>query len=338
MSLLESPLAFQLSPDLEAHEPAEVRGKGRDDVRLLVTGGADDSITHARFGDLPHFLEPGDLLVVNTSGTLPAELSARRKDGTFFPLRLSTRLMANTWSAEPRGVRPEPGEEVQLPGEATARFVTSYNGSPRLWTIDVSGVTDIMPYLLEHGRPIRYPYVPREWPLDAYQSIFTEVLGSAEMPSAARPFSRPIVQALDQKGIGITRIRLDCGVSSLESHEMPYPERYQVPAETAEAVNDTHASGHRVIAVGTTVVRSLETVASPDGTVRAGGGWTDVVVTAERGVRAVDGLLTGFHEPEATHLSMLEAIAGRARIAAAYEAALECRYLWHEFGDVHLIL
>jgi S-adenosylmethionine:tRNA ribosyltransferase-isomerase len=338
MSLLEPPLAFELPPELEAHEPPEVRGKGRDDVRLLITGRTGDTVTHARFRDLPHFLERGDLLVVNTSGTLPAELSPRRHDGTSFPLRLSTRLSPDTWSAEPREVRPSPGEEVRLPGEATARFLSPYNGSPRLWTVEISGVPNIIAYLVEHGRPIRYPYVPKAWPLDAYQSIFTEELGSAEMPSAARPFSRSVVQDLDQKGIGIARIRLHCGVSSLESREMPYPERFQVPAETAEAVNQTHGSGHRVIAVGTTVVRSLETVASVDGTVRAGAGWTNLVVTGSRALRAVDGLLTGFHEPEATHLSMLEAIAGSAQIAAAYEAALECRYLWHEFGDLHLII
>ena len=147
-----------------------------------------------------------------------------------------------------------------------------------------------------------------------------------------------IVQTLERKGVGVARIRLHCGVSSLESHEPPYPEPYRVSAETADAINGTHAAGHRVIAIGTTVVRTLETVAGDDGTVHAGAGWTDLVVTAEVPVHAVDGLLTGFHEPEATHLSMLQAIADRAHIAAAYEAALECRYLWHEFGDVHLIL
>jgi S-adenosylmethionine:tRNA ribosyltransferase-isomerase len=338
MSLLDATLKFDLPPELEAHEPAEVRGSGRDDVRLLVSDRATDTMTHARFRDLSHFLVPGDLLVVNTSGTLPAEVPARTADGENFPLRLSTGLAADIWSAEPRGVQPDPDDLVSLPGGASARFLSPYNGSTRLWTVRISGTDNLVGFLLTYGRPIRYPYVPRSWPLDAYQTIFTEQLGSAEMPSAARPFTRETVQTLERKGVGIARIRLHCGVSSLESHEPPYPEPYHVSAETADAVNRTHAQGHRVIAIGTTVVRTLETVAEDYGTVHAGAGWTDLVVTAERSVRGVDGLLTGFHEPEATHLSMLQAIAGRAHVTAAYEAALECRYLWHEFGDVHLIL
>ena len=338
MSLLDRPLTFVLPADLEAHEPAEVRGSGRDDVRLLVSDRATGTMTHARFRDLPHFLEPGDLLVVNTSGTLPAEIPAQRAEGTTFPLRLSTRLASDVWSAEPRDIKPDPDEVVSLPGGASARFLSSYSGSARLWTVRIAGPDNIIGFLLAHGRPIRYPYVPRSWPLDAYQTVFTEELGSAEMPSAARPFTAEIVRTLERKGSGIARIRLHCGVSSLESHELPYPEPYQVSAETADAINGTHAAGHRVIAIGTTVVRTLETVAEDDGTVHAGAGWTDLVVTGERPVHAVDGLLTGFHEAEATHLSMLQAIADRAHIAAAYEAALECRYLWHEFGDVHLIL
>ena len=338
MSLLDPTLNFVLPTDLEAHEPAEVRGRGRDDVRLLVSDRATGTMTHARFRDLSHFLEPGDLLVVNTSGTLPSELVARTADGATFPLRLSTRLSADIWSAEPRGAHPDPDELVSLPGGASARFLSPYNGSSRLWTVRISGTDNIVGFLLTYGRPIRYPYVPRSWPLDTYQTIFTEQLGSAEMPSAARPFTRETVQTLERKGVGIARTRLHCGVSSLESHEPPYPESYHVSAETADAVNRTRAQGHRVMAIGTTVVRTLETVAEDDGTVYAGAGWTDLVVTGERPVHAVDGLLTGFHEPEATHLSMLQAIADRAHITSAYEAALECRYLWHEFGDAHLIL
>jgi S-adenosylmethionine:tRNA ribosyltransferase-isomerase len=127
-------------------------------------------------------------------------------------------------------------------------------------------------------------------------------------------------------------------VASLEAHETPYPERYEVPGPTARLVNATHAAGGRVVAVGTTVVRALETAVDDDGIVHPGHGWTDLVVTPERGVRAVDGLLTGWHEPEASHLLMLEAVAGRRALELAYGAALAAGYRWHEFGDIHLIL
>jgi len=138
--------------------------------------------------------------------------------------------------------------------------------------------------------------------------------------------------------VAIAPILLHTGVSSLEGNEMPYPERYAVSASTANLVNAVHAGGGRVVAIGTTAVRALETVVDDRGVVHPGSGWTELVVTPERGVRAVDGLLTGWHEPEATHLLMLEAIAGRPTLERAYDEARRGGYLWHEFGDSHLLL
>ena len=128
------------------------------------------------------------------------------------------------------------------------------------------------------------------------------------------------------------------GVSSLEAHETPYPERFDVPAATARLVNHTRRSGGRAIAVGTTVVRALESVVDDRGVVHPGSGWTDVVVGPERGTPSIDGLFTGWHEPQASHLLMLEALAPVDALQSAYEAAIESRYRWHEFGDVHLIV
>ena len=133
-------------------------------------------------------------------------------------------------------------------------------------------------------------------------------------------------------------IVLHTGVSSLEEHEPPYPEYFRVDARTARAVNAARAHGGRVIAVGTTAVRALESATAPDGFISPSAGWTDVVVTPERGIMAVDALLTGFHEPKASHLSMLEALAGLEHLESAYAAALAGKYLWHEFGDVHLLM
>jgi S-adenosylmethionine:tRNA ribosyltransferase-isomerase len=158
------------------------------------------------------------------------------------------------------------------------------------------------------------------------------------MPSAGRPFTHELVTELVTKGVLVAPLTLHTGVSSPERGEPPYPERYRVPATTARLVNAVHGWGGRVVAVGTTVVRALETVAADDGTVSGGEGWTNLVVTPERGVRAVDGLLTGWHEPEASHLQLLEAVAGDDLLQRSYRAAQVHGYRWHEFGDLHLIL
>jgi S-adenosylmethionine:tRNA ribosyltransferase-isomerase len=195
-----------------------------------------------------------------------------------------------------------------------------------------------MPYLTQHGKPIRYAYVPVDWPISMYQTVYATELGSAEMPSAGRAFTPEIITRLVAGGVTVAPLVLHTGVASLEDHEPPYEEFYRVPLETARAVNQARLDRRRVIAVGTTCVRALETITDASGITHPGEGWTKLIVTPQRGVRAVDGILTGWHEPKATHLAMLEAIAGRAHLELAYRAALEHRYLWHEFGDLHLIL
>jgi S-adenosylmethionine:tRNA ribosyltransferase-isomerase len=337
--------AFELPERLEAHDAPEDRGLARDDVRMLVARGAGQ-LTHARARDLPDFLAPGDLLVINTSRTLPAALPARRADGTELELRLSTPLPGATddrWVVELRaGDDPyragRAGDVLDLPGGARAHVEAPYLAGQRLWAARLELPEPLLGYLGRHGAPIRYRYVPDAHPLADYQTAYAIEPGSAEMPSAGRPLTPEVLTALVAKGVLVAPLVLHTGVSSPERGERPYPERYRVPAQTARLVEATRAWGGRVVAVGTTVVRALEAVARPDGTIEAGEGWTALVVTPERGVRAVDGLLTGWHEPEASHLDMLEAVAGRRLIDRSYAAALQAGYLWHEFGDVHLIL
>jgi S-adenosylmethionine:tRNA ribosyltransferase-isomerase len=338
MITIERPLDFSLPPELEAREPPEARGLRRDQVRLLVTYRADDRIVHARFADLPEFLRAGDLLVANDSATLPAALSARRPDGSEIALHLSTRLPGRLWVVEPRKAEVSAGEALALPGGATATVLAPYADSRRLWVARLDLAAPFLEYLHRWGRPIAYPYVRGEWPLEMYQTVYAAEPGSAEMPSAGRAFSPDVIEQLTHRGVGFVTLTLHTGVASLEEHEPPYEEAYHVPPETANAVQAARAAGGQVIAVGTTVVRALESAADERGRVIASRGWTDLVITPERGVRVVDALLTGFHEPRATHLAMLEAIAGRAHLERAYRAALEGRYLWHEFGDLHLIL
>jgi S-adenosylmethionine:tRNA ribosyltransferase-isomerase len=345
--LAVSPLQFELLPRLEAHEPPEARGLARDEVRLMVATRHDGRIVHARFRDLPAFLEPGDLLVVNTSRTLPAALPARRADGTAVELRLSTPAPGldapRWWATELRRAgalfrEAHVGEELSLPAGGRAEIAAPYAGGPRLWVTRLEVPEPLAAYLQRYGQPIRYGYVPREWPLEAYQNTYAREPGSAEMPSAGRPFTPELVTRLVAGGVYVAPLTLHTGVSSPERTERPYPERYRVPAATARLVNAVHDWNGRVVAVGTTVVRALETVAAQDGRVAPGEGWTNLVVTPDRGLRAVDGLLTGWHAPEASHLRLLQAAAPAELLERCYEAALEHGYLWHEFGDSHLIL
>lgn len=328
---------FELPKELEAHEPAELRGDGRDDVRLLVTRG--DEVTHAHFRELPRFLEPGDLVVLNTTATLPAALSAVRDDGDVIALHVSTPLQGGLVVVEPRqagGLHST--ERFALPGDADATLLAPYRDSKRLWIARMDLGQPLRDYLLQFGRPIAYSYVDRRFPLDTYQTVYADVPGSAEMPSAGRAFTRGMLVCLRRRGVRLAKLVLHAGVARLETHERPYEEYFEVPARTADEVRRAKERGGRVVAVGTTVVRALESAVDRAGRVIASRGWTDLVITPERGVRVVDGLLTGLHEPRATHLAMLEAIAGRAHVEKAYAAALERRYLWHEFGDLHLIL
>jgi len=346
-------LDFVLPPELEAGEPPEARRLTRDAVRLMVSYRSSDRVEHARFRDIGRFLGPGDLLVINTSGTMNAALPAERQDGTLLELHLSTHLADTLWSVELRlpksgatapFLEAAPGETLGLPAGATVRLLRPYSHvSPdghgvRLWLAELSLPVDLNAYLTQHGFPIRYGYVPDAWPSAYYQTVFATDTGSAEMPSAGRAFTPELVTRLVARGVQFAPLLLHTGVASLEDHEPPYAEWYLVPKETAQLVNAARADGRRVIAVGTTVVRALETVSDGRNGVHSGAGWTDLVITPERGIRCVDGLLTGLHEPRATHLAMLEALADREHLAVAYQESLRERYLWHEFGDLHLLL
>jgi S-adenosylmethionine:tRNA ribosyltransferase-isomerase len=332
-----------LPPRLEAHEPPEARGLDRADVAMLVATRHDLQLAHARFRELPRFLSAGDLLVFNTSATLPAALEARL-GGNPLQLWLSTPRADGTWLVElrTRDGAPYPrapvGARLELPASAHADLLASFARSERLVVCRLECDAPLEDYLRLHGQPIRYGHVPERWPLEAYQTIFALEPGSAEMPSAGRPFTTAVVTELVAREVLVAPVTLHTGVSSPERGEPPFPERFRVPATTAKLANAVHAWNGRVIGVGTTVMRALETVADVDGTVSAGRGWTSLVITPERGIRAVDGLLTGWHELSSSHLDLVEAAAGHELLERSYGAALEHGYRWHEFGDLHLIL
>ncbi|HEY3766465.1 MAG TPA: S-adenosylmethionine:tRNA ribosyltransferase-isomerase, partial [Gaiellales bacterium] len=326
----------------------ERRGIARDRVRLLA-GRGSGPIEHALFHDLPRLLEPGDLLVVNTSGTLAAALDTAAPGGRPLRLHLSTPVPGTPpgevrWMVElrvPAGPGSLPftaarrGWRLALPGGGHARLL---RGGPRLWQARLDLPVGLQEHLEAHGRPIRYAYAGADWPISDYQTVFAAEDGSAEMPSAGRAFTDELVTGLVAAGVELAPILLHTGVSSPETGEPPFPEWFRVPAATARHVNAVREGGGRVIAVGTTAVRALESAAGGRNLVSAAEGFTDLVIDEERGVTVVDGLITGWHAPEASHLHLLRAVAGRELVERCYAAAAARGYLWHEFGDLNLLL
>jgi len=337
---------FRLPAGSEATAPPEARGLARDEVRLAVV--TPERTEHHQVRDLSRWLAAGDLLVVNTSATLPSAVEVVRR-GCLWALHVSAELDDGAWVVElrrPDGRGPgtlESGEVLRLPGGQRLRIDTpSPAGQSRLWralTLPVVGRVD---YLREHGRPIRYGYVEGEWPLSDLQNVYATVPGSAEMPSAGRPLSRELLVGLMARGVVVAPVVLHTGVASQESHEPPQPEWFSVPDTTARLVELVRGNGGRVVAVGTTVTRALESATDTwTGRVVGRTGWTSLVLGPRRPARVVSGLLTGLHETEASHLDLLEAVAGRPLVDRAYAdvtADSAPAYLWHEFGDSMLLL
>jgi S-adenosylmethionine:tRNA ribosyltransferase-isomerase len=379
---VRSTVRFVLPPELEAAAPPETRGLRRDHVRLLLLDRDTGAVRHHRFDELPLLLEPGDLVVVNDSRTLPASLLGRTAGGAALEVRLAARARSTgappwgspdpsggdggpggeRWAALPLGVpadggdpalvptdaRPvppplPPGERLLFGGGLTATVLGRHEEAPPLvWLAFDTGGERLAEALHRAGRPVRYAYVPRPWPLHHYQTMFAAAPGSAEMASAGRPFTVQTVRALRGRGVGLATISMHAGLSTYgdpaTDRRFVPPEAYRVPEATAAAVARCRAGGGRVVAVGTTVVRALETAATTAGAVRAGSGVTRLRITPGHRLLAVDGLLTGLHEPEASHLDLLGAFVAPEVLGRAYTAALDAGYLWHEFGDVCLVI
>jgi len=352
-ALTSSPTTVFSSPDDHtAPEPPEQRGLRRDGVRLMVA--SPSGIAHAHFADLADFLEPGDVLVVNTSATVAGQLDGQHPRLGPVVVHVANRLADGSRVLElrssPTAATPvldaETGDRVSLDAGGSVELLAPYpaaGSSPtasgnRLWRARVRVPGRLVDHLDRHARPISYGYLTRSFPLRAYQTIFALTPGSAEMPSAARPFTPELVTRLVSRGIQFAPILLHTGVSSQDAGEAPQAEWYEVSPATAQLVNAARAAGGRVVAVGTTATRALESAAAPDGTVHAACGWTDLVISPGRPVRVVDGLVTGWHNPEASHLLLVESVAGAELTQRAYDAAVEERYLWHEFGDSCLLL
>jgi S-adenosylmethionine:tRNA ribosyltransferase-isomerase len=310
----------------------------------MVLDRRGGTVAHTSFERIGDYLRAGDLLVFNDSRTLPALLPGETSQGEGIEVRLARQLAPDTWEALllPHGGRHD-GKHIRFRGGLSAVIAEARTDAPWLWRLrfDAAG-DDLLDLIYRAGEPVRYTYVRDVLPIDDYQTIYAAEPGSVEMPSAGRPFSWEVLLGLRRRGVDTAFITLHTGLSSFRNDafdalHVAHEERYRVSKEAARAVNRTRAAGGRVIAVGTTVVRTLETVASDDGRVHAAEGVTSLYVSSSHKLRAVDGLLTGLHEPLATHLDMLSAFVPPVLLTPAYDEALRRGYLWHEFGDVNLI-
>jgi S-adenosylmethionine:tRNA ribosyltransferase-isomerase len=358
---------FRPTDDLTADAPPEARGIRRDGVRLLVAaragsdGGGATSITHTTFEHIGEHLRPGDLLVVNNSATVAAETDGRVAGRGPVVVHVATELDDCAWVVElrtaPDGARPvldaTEGDLVELRGSRghrdaapRLRLQAPYpepGSSPtgrgsRLWRAVELDDCGLAAHLRAQGRPIAYGYLRARFPLADYQTVFGHLPGSAEMASAARPFTPELVARLVSAGVLVAPVTLHTGLSSQEAGEAPQPERFAVSGSTAALVNHVRTRGDRVVAVGTTATRALESATDDFGLVHAAAGWTDLVISPARPARVVDGLVTGWHNPDASHLLLVESVAGPELTQMAYDAAVEHRYAWHEFGDSGLFL
>jgi S-adenosylmethionine:tRNA ribosyltransferase-isomerase len=319
----------------------------------MLVASATEGLWPTVARQLPAVLGPGDLVVLNTSDTLPAALRGVTAAGEPVAVHLSTvdpaagttpaqvlRDRRSRWVVELRRPSRRPGgepsevdrtgTEVTLGGARLRVDAALRPGHRRLWTAELSTPAPLGRWLTAHGEPVRYGYTEAPWPLSAYRTEHADTPGSAEMPSAGRPVTARVLRNLRRRGVEVATVVLHCGLSSPERDEPPYAEWYSVPPATLAAVRDAR----RVVAIGTTVVRALESAA------RSGRpeGWTELVIGPGDELSTVDGLLTGWHPPAASHLQMLAAVAAPGLLRASYAVAAEQGYRWHEFGDVHLIL
>lgn len=344
---------FVLPKTLECTTPTEERRLPRDATRLMISDRSNNKIVHSNFNHIASFLEAGDVLIVNTSATLNAALKTTLPNGREGRVHLSTPLENNDWLVEIRQVVDKDtkryydlksNQTFELEGGGKLELIAPfYNKTDESDHIQLWKVAFILPistdaYLAQYGYPIKYFNIDKTYPLSYYQTVFAQHPGSSEMPSAGRAFTPELVTQLVLKGVQIAPILLHTGISSLEVDEAPYPEYFEVSDFSANLINKTKKENKRIIAVGTTAIRAIESAVNSSGQVESKKGMTNLYITPERGLTIVNGMLTGFHEPKASHLLMMEALADKEHLSLGYTAAVEQSYYWHEFGDLHLLL
>ena len=332
---------FDLPPELIAQTPLE----RRDASRLLALDKSTGATRHMRFYDLPSLLRPGDCLVLNDSRVLPARLIGRRAGGGACEVLLLIDRGDKTWECLVRpGKKLRPGAGITFgDGELTAEVVGEAEGGNRLVRFHYEGI--FLETLERLGKMPLPPYIKAELEdSERYQTVYSKVVGSAAAPTAGLHFTRPLLEQVRAMGVKICYVTLHVGLGTfrpvkaenLDEHEM-HAEYCVIPQETADVVNETRRRGGRVVCVGTTSCRTIESWAGEDGTLKASAGWTNIFIYPGYRFKAMDALVTNFHLPESTMIMLVSALAGRERVLAAYEEAVRERYRFFSFGDAMFI-
>ncbi|WP_053366624.1 S-adenosylmethionine:tRNA ribosyltransferase-isomerase [Bacillus sp. FJAT-27245] len=338
--MIAGSMTFNLPPSLNAAAPPERRGVRRDHVRMMVLSKETGYGCHDSFYNLDQYLNEGDVLVLNSSRTIPAILRGRlleREEEV--EIRLAGKIDGSRWYALIVSPSLDTGETIWFSGRLEAVVEKAAGDTPLSVICFSKSGTSLFDEIYSLGEPIRYEYIETPWSLDYYQTVFASHPGSVEMPSAGRAFSWELLFKLRRKGVKIAFIQLHTGLSyflddNFDHHPSKIKEEYAIPEETLLAITEARLSGKRVIAAGTTVVRALETAMATG----QAHGWTNLFIHPGYELKAVNGILTGLHEPEASHLAMLSAFISQDKLYVAYMDAVEAKYLWHEFGDMNLIL
>ena len=333
---------YDLPQELIAQTPIEKR----DTSRLMTLDRATGEVGHHRFYELPDFLRPGDCLILNDSRVLPARLLGQRlPGGGACEVLLLTDKGDKTWECLVRpGRKMRTGAKLSFGnGELTAEVVGEVEGGNRLVRFDYEG---IFLEVLEHlGKMPLPPYIKEELQdKERYQTVYSKVLGSAAAPTAGLHFTPELLEKIEAKGVGVGYVTLHVGLGTfrpvkeeeITDHEM-HSEFCTISQETADLINKTRANGGRVICVGTTSCRTLESWAAEDGHMEPKSGWTNIYIYPGYRFKVMDGLVTNFHLPESTLIMLVSAFAGRERVLAAYEEAVRERYRFFSFGDAMFI-
>ena len=337
----KSDFNFYLPEELIAQTPIA----DRDHSRLLVLDKKTGKIEHSRFYQLKDMLREGDCLVLNNSRVLPARLIGARPSGGSIELVLLRDLGDNRWECLSRpGRKTKPGAEILFGnGELKATVEAVAEGGNRIVRFEYEG--SFLEILEKLGKMPLPPYIKEELSdSERYQTVYSSELGSAAAPTAGLHFTNELLEEIKQRGIKLCYVTLHVGLGTfrpvkeeeIENHPM-HSEFCIIPEETAKAVNETKRNGGRVISVGTTSCRTLESFSKTDGTLEACSGWTDIFIYPGYRFKCIDGLVTNFHLPESTLIMLVSALAGRENVLQAYDTAVKERYRFFSFGDAMFI-
>lgn len=344
-------IRFNLTDEQNIKKPHELRGINRDHVKLFVIDRKNARTYHSAFNHLSDFLRRGDLLIFNSGRTLPASLkTVNYKAQQNLEVRLAEHLPDDSWlvlflyqNKTHFHSNLKPGLKIKFESGLSASIIERNIHNPRLWKIKFS-VTgqELINIFNQIGKPIHYGYISAPLPLEYFLTVFSKDPLTSQMPNAGRAFTWKMIFDLKNKGIDTAFLTIHTGLSSYldnsKAGHLMTEEEYFISASTADKIEAAKISNGRIVAVGTSVVRAIESSALQSGKVIPGHAYTSLRITEEYKLKIADGLITGFHEPEASHLDLISAFLSPAVIKKTYEEAIEKKYLWHEFGDLCLIL